>query len=98
MRLIEDLPELFKISIIRMDVFVVRNVIAVIGIGRRKDRTEPDAVHSQLLYVFKPVINTVEITDPVVVAVRKGAYPDLVKRHFTKIKLLTAVHETPVLW
>ena len=80
--------ELVQRSVVGMYVFVIGNVISVIGVGRWIDGAEPDAVHAQALYVFELVIDAVQVADPVPVSVAEAPDPDLVKGHLSEIELL----------
>ena len=76
---VQDLFELIQGPVVRVDIFIVGNIIAVIRIGRWIDGAEPDGVHPQGFYVVQLVINPVEVSDPVAVAVAKAPDPDLIK-------------------
>ena len=89
---VQHFLKLLQSSVIRMDIFVIGNVIAVIRIGRGKDRAEPDPVHPKGLYIVQLVIHSVQIPDPVSVSVTERPDPDLVKRHFPEIKLFFLHH------
>ena len=89
---VQHLPELLQRPVVRMDIFVIGNVIAVIRIGRRKDGAEPDPVHPQGFDIVKFFIDSVQISDPVSVPVAEAPDPDLVKRHFPEIELLFLHH------
>ena len=85
---VQHLLKLLQSAVVRMDVLVIRNVIAVIRVGRRIDRTEPDSVHAERLDVLQFVVDTVQVADPIPVSVAEAPDPYLVKRHLSEIKLL----------
>ena len=92
MCLVQHFPELFQVAVIRVDVFVIGNVITEVRVRRRINRTEPYAVHSEGLYIFQLVVNAVQIPDPIIVTVAKTAYPDLIDRHTPEIKLFHDIY------
>ena len=80
-RLIQHLLKLLQIPIIRVDIFIVGNIIAIICIRRRIERRKPYAVHTKRFYVRQFFVNAVQIADSVSVSIIKTSDPDLVKCH-----------------
>ena len=62
----------------RVDVAVVADVVAVVGLRRALERGQPDGVHTQRRDVRQPRSDAVEVADPVAVGVGEGARVDLV--------------------
>ena len=88
MRAVQHFFELLQRPVFGMYVLVIGDVIAVIRVGRRVDRAEPDAVHAKLFDIFQLVVDAVQVADPVAVSVAKAPDPDLIERHLPKIILL----------
>ena len=84
---VQDLLKLFERSVVRVDVPVVGNVIAVVRVRGRKDRAEPDPVDPEVPDVLQFVIDAVQIADPVAVAVAEAPDPDLIEGHLSEIIL-----------
>jgi hypothetical protein len=67
----------------RVDVGVVRDVVAEVGHGRPVERRQPDGGHPEravgaVVQVVEVVVDTRQVTDTVLVAVREAAWVDLV--------------------
>ena len=62
----------------RMNIGVIRNVIAKIGHGRRVDWREPDRVNAEPAQVIQPAGDTREISHPIAIAIEKTAWVDLI--------------------
>ena len=60
------------------NVGVVRNVVAEIGVGRRKERRQPDGVDAQRLEIVQALRHAFQVTDAIAVGVLKTARIDLV--------------------
>ena len=65
-------------SEVRIDIVIIRDVIAIIAHGRGIKRQQPDGGHPQLLEIIKLLDQTAKIADPVAVAVVKGLHVQLV--------------------
>ena len=78
---LQHLLEQLQIAVVRVDVLVVRDVVAEVRVGRGVEGREPDGVHPQALDVVQLGEHAPQIPDPVAVAVAKAAGPDLVDRH-----------------
>ena len=83
----QDLFEHIQGSVLRMDVFVIGNIIAKIRIWRRIQRRKPYGVHTQGFNVIKLIIHTVQIPDTIAVAIGEASYPYLIKAHSLVINL-----------
>ena len=79
---LQHLLEELQIPVIRVDVFVIRDVVAEVRVGRGIEGGEPDGVHPQALDIVQLGEHAPEIADPVPVAVAEAAGPDLIDRHF----------------
>ena len=75
---VQDFFELVECAVVRMDVPVVRDVIAIIRVRRRVDRGEPDPVHTKRSYVIQLVVHAVQVADSIAVAVAEAPYPYLI--------------------
>ena len=67
--LIQKLAEVVERAVLRINVHVVRDVVTIILQRRRKKRLQPDRGDAQVLNVIKPLGQSAEIADAVVVAV-----------------------------
>lgn len=81
-RLVEKAAENVKIAEFRVDIHIIGDIIAVIGIRGRENGREPDSVHIETFYIVKLLYNAEEITDTVSVAVAEAARPYLIDGHF----------------
>ena len=88
----QHLLELLHRPVIRVDRFVVGDVVPEIRVGRGIDWAEPDGVHAQGTDIVELVIDAVEVADAVAVSVAEAAHPDLVNAHPAKIKLFHLSH------
>src|SRR5579884_737710 len=70
--------EIRKHPILRIDIDVIRNVVAEIDLRRWVERRDPDGVDAKLLEVIEMLPNTVQVADAVAVRVGKAARIDLV--------------------
>src|SRR5437870_1258733 len=61
-----------------MDRSIVGNIVAIVAQGRRKERHQPESVHSQILQVIEFLGQTAKIADAVAVSVEERADVDLV--------------------
>jgi len=62
----------------RVDVVVVGDVVAVVGLRGGVDRREPQDVHAQVLQVVQLLSDAFEVPEPVAVGILEGARIDLV--------------------
>ena len=65
-------------SEVRIDIVVIRDVIAIIVHGRGIKRQQPDGGHAQLLEIVELLDQTAKIADPIAVAVVKGLHMQFV--------------------
>ena len=65
--------EVFERPVGRVDILVVRNVIAKIDLRRREARRDPDCVDAELLQIVELRCDPVQITHAVIVTVGKAA-------------------------
>src|ERR1035438_8872347 len=65
-------------AVLRIDVFVVGNVVAEIDLGRRIHRGNPDRVYAQGFKVAEPLGDAVQVARAIAVRVLKTARIDLV--------------------
>src|SRR6266511_2409080 len=79
-RLRNQLIEAVEAAELGMDVAVVGDVVAPVGVRRGHDRVQPDAVDTEPLEVVEPVDDAGEIADAVTVAVSERTRIDLVDR------------------
>ena len=70
--LAQELLEIRQRAVIRMDVEVIGNVVAVVAQGRGIERQQPEGGHPQFLEVVELLDQALEIADAVAVAVVKG--------------------------
>jgi hypothetical protein len=70
--------EVIERSVVRVDVEIIRDVVAVIAQGRRIKREQPDRGHAQFLEIIEFLDQPAEIADAVAVAVVKRLYMQFV--------------------
>ena len=70
-----------QITEIRVDVFVIGDVVAIIGVRGGIQRAEPDRVGAEAFDVIQFLQHTVQVADAVAVSVAETAWPDLVNDH-----------------
>ena len=80
-RFLEHTLEHREIAEVRVDVHIVGDVVAPVGVGRGVEGREPYRVHTQALDVVEPVQHAVEVADAVPVAVAEAPGPDVVDHH-----------------
>src|SRR4051812_7696601 len=68
-RLVDKHLEVFARAVLRVDVVIIGNVIAVILTGRRVERQEPDGVHPQVLDVVQLLGEPGEVAYAIVVSI-----------------------------
>jgi hypothetical protein len=66
-------------SVKRRDGMEVGDVVPVVAEGRRIEREQPQAVHTQILNIIQPVQKAPEVADAVVVSVLEGLDVQLVE-------------------
>src|SRR5438128_697851 len=76
--LTDQLVDVPQITEIRLDVAVVGHVVAEVGVGRNRDRAQPDGIDAEPLKVIEPADDTREIADAVTVRVLERPHIDLV--------------------
>ena len=81
MGLVQQFPEHVQVAEIRVDVFVVGDVVAVIRVGRGIDRGEPDGVRAEALDVVQLLDHAPEVADAVAVSVAEAPGPDVIDAH-----------------
>jgi hypothetical protein len=69
MRLPQEGLEVGHRAVARRDVVVFGDVVPVVTQGRRIERQEPEAIHSQILEVVEPLRQAAEVADAVPVAI-----------------------------
>ena len=77
-RLTQEVAEVAQAPVGGMDLPVVRNVVAVVTERRRIEGQEPEGGDAQALQVVELLDQTLEVADPVAVAVTKGTNVRLV--------------------
>ena len=70
--------EIAERAVHRIDIFVIRDVIAEIDLGRGKTRGNPDSVDAKIFQIIEFGGYAIQIADAIVVAVEKCADVDLV--------------------
>ena len=73
MRLGDEALEVGERAVARMDVLVIRDVVAVVAQRRRIERQQPDRVHAKALEVIELLGEAGEVADAIVGAVEEGA-------------------------
>ena len=74
----EEFFEIVQGSIAGMDGVVIRDIVAVVAQRGRKEWHQPDGVDAEFLQVVELLIQSLEVTDAVSIAVVEGANVDLV--------------------
>ena len=72
--------EVSQCAILRVHIFIVRNVIPEIHLRRRIHRRNPDRIHTQLLQVRQVRRDPVQIPHPIAIAVAKTARVNLIHK------------------
>ena len=78
MRGVQERAEIIERAEIRIDVAIIGDVVAVIALGRRIERQQPDGGDPQLLKIVQLSHQTAEVTHPIAVAVAKSLDVQLV--------------------
>ena len=78
MRFRHEALEVLHRPVVRMDVLVVGDVVAVVPERRRIEGQQPERVDAEALEVVEPLCQAGEVADAVVVAVEEGAHVHLV--------------------
>ena len=81
-RAVKHLTEYAEVSVLRVYVHIVGNIVAEVRVRRRVYRRKPDSVHAETLDVIQLREHAPQVADPIAVAVAEAARPDLVHRHF----------------
>ena len=76
--LTQEVAEIAEVPVGGMDLPIVRNVVAVVTERRRIEGQEPEGGDAQALQVVELLDQTLEVADPVAVAVPKGTNVRLV--------------------
>jgi hypothetical protein len=71
-RLVHELDEVAEGAEAGIDAVEVRDVVAVILVGRRHERPEPDRIDAERLEVVEAAHEPLEVAAPVAVAVHEG--------------------------
>ena len=96
-RFSEEVFEIIQRSIFRRDIFIIRNIVAAVPIGRGKMRREPKGIDAEVFEIIQFCRDAFEITNAITVTIRKRARIDLIKNcalppfefcHFSSIGLL----------
>ncbi len=69
----DELVKIGESALLRIDIFVVGDVVSEVDLRRRIDRGEPDRVHAKRLQIGKALGNAPEISDPVARGVLEAA-------------------------
>ena len=77
-RFLHEAIEILKRPVTRVDVLVVRDVVAVVSKGRGIEGQQPQTVDADALKIVEAAGQTREVADAVVVAVEEGAHVRLV--------------------
>ena len=71
----------FQTAEIRVDVFVIGDIVAIVGVRGGIQRAEPDRIGAEALDVIQFLQHAVQVADTVAVSVTETARPDLVNDH-----------------
>ena len=74
----EERVEVGERAVLRIDVHVVRDVVAVVGPRRGIERGQPEAVDAQVAEVREPRADARQVADPVTVGVGEAPHVDLI--------------------
>jgi hypothetical protein len=66
---VHELDEIARGAVLGMHAVVIGDVVAVVAVGRRVERLQPQAGHAEAVKVFEAAVQAFEITDPVAVGV-----------------------------
>ncbi len=78
MRGVHEMPEVLERAVIRVDVLVIGDVVAVIAQRRRIERQQPDAGDAEARHVIELGVQPREIADAVVVGIEERLHVELV--------------------
>jgi hypothetical protein len=67
-----ELDEIAERAVTRIDVIVVRDVVAVVAIGRGLERHQPDRRDAEPVQVIQAAHQPLEVADPVAVGIHIG--------------------------
>ena len=81
MRLVQQCFELLQGAVFRVYIAIIRHVVAVIRVGGRIQRGEPNALAPEALDIVELFENALQIADPVAAAIHEAPGPYLIKRH-----------------
>lgn len=74
----DEVVEVGEGPVLRVDVFVVGDVVAEIDLGRWVDGGEPDGIDTERLQIVEPLDDAVEVADAVAVGILKASWIDLI--------------------
>jgi hypothetical protein len=75
----DELVEVVEASQVRIDVLVVGDVVAPVGVRRGEGRRQPERVDAELAEVIEVLDDAAEVTDAVTVAVRERPAVDVIE-------------------
>jgi hypothetical protein len=71
--------EVLERSIHRIDIFVIRDVIPKVDLRRGIAGCNPNGINSQILQIVEVGVDTLEISDAIIVAIGKASRVDLIE-------------------
>src|SRR6185312_14465706 len=74
----DEAIEVCQRTVLRVDSFIVGDVVAEVDLGRRIHRRDPDGINAEMLEITEPLCDAVEIAYAVAVRVLKGPWVDLI--------------------
>jgi hypothetical protein len=87
------LHEIAKVTVARVDIVVVANIIAMISARRRKERLQPDTIHVQSNEIVQFARETQEIANTIAVSIRERLQ---VNRVHDRILMPKTFHVAPL--
>ena len=78
MRFAQEAVEVGHSPVLRIDGFVVGDVVSEIDLRGRVDRAQPDRVHAQRLHVVEALRDALQVADARAVAILEAARIDFV--------------------
>ena len=73
LRAVSELDEIADRAVARIDAVIIRDVVAVVAMGRDLERHQPDRRDAETMQVVKTAHQTLEVADAVAVGIHVGS-------------------------
>ena len=81
----DEAVEIRKRAVFRVDGIIIRNIIAIVPVGRGVDRREPNEVDPKFVQIIELGDHAAKIADAIPVCIIKRARPDLINDFFPRV-------------